>query len=201
MFKSFKTVNKNQPHFAFIYVKRCFFQVFNKNNTVYCECLLSFMVCIKCNSSCQSVARNLFYFLHLYQELDKADQLIILSVLKNNCYFLHPENILLAAVSDNDQMIRRLAVDKIIEVCLNVARDGIRTFDKNNIILNLAAKSYYEIIDWKQCTVTSPPLLSYLSNEQLTFYQQIILSHIPCYSQAVERAMKDITAAKFMATK
>ena len=50
------------------------------------------------------------------------------------------------------------------------------------------------MIDWKQCTVTSPPLLSHLSNEQLTYDQPIILFHIPCHSQAVERAIKDITA-------
>ena len=83
--------------------------------------------------------------------MDKADQLIIFPVLKNNCYFLHSENILPAAVSDSDQVIRTLAVDKIIEACLNVATNGIQTFDKNNIILNLAAKSYFEMIDWKQC--------------------------------------------------
>ena len=150
---------------------------------------------IKCNSSCQSGARNLFYFLQLYQELDKADQSIILPVLKNNCYFAYPENILLAAVSDSDEEIRRLAIDKIIEARLNEATDGIRIFDKNNIILNLAAKSYIDMIDWTQCTVTSPPLLSHLSNEQLTYDQPIILPHIPCHSQAVERAIKDITAA------
>ena len=148
---------------------------------VYCP----LWFCIKCNSSCQSGARNLFYFLLLHQELDKADQLIILPLMKNNCYFLHPENILLVAVSDSDQMICRLAVDKIIKAYLNVARDGIRTFDKNNIILNLAAKSYFEMIDWKQCIVTSPPLLPHLSNEQLTYDQPIILSHIPYHSQAV----------------
>ena len=79
-------------------------------------------------------------------------------------------------------MICRLEIDKIIEAGLNVARDGIRTFDKNNIILNLAAKSYFEMIDWKQCTVTSPSLLSHLSNEQLTYDQPIILSHIPYHS-------------------
>ena len=50
------------------------------------------------------------------------------------------------------------------------------------------------MIDWKQCTVTSPPLLSHLSNEQFTYNQLIILFHIPCCSQAVERATKDIIA-------
>ena len=51
------------------------------------------------------------------------------------------------------------------------------------------------MIDWKKCIVISPPLLSHLSNDQLTFDQPIILSHIPCHSQAVERAIKDIPAA------
>ena len=97
-------------------------------------------------------------------------------------------------------MIRRLEVDKIIEARLNVARDGIRTFDKNSI-LNLAAKTYFEVIGWKQCTNISPPQLSHLSNELLTYDQTVILSHIPCHSKAVGRAIKDITATKFIATK
>ena len=35
-------------------------------------------------------------------------------VLKNNCYFLHLENILLAAVSDSDQVVCRLATQRIL---------------------------------------------------------------------------------------
>lgn len=54
--------------------------------------------------------------------------------------------------------------------------DTITVFYRNNIILNSATKSYFEMIDWTQWTVTSPPLLSNVFNEQLIYDKPIIFT-------------------------
>ncbi|ESO10507.1 hypothetical protein HELRODRAFT_183536 [Helobdella robusta] len=52
---------------------------------------------IKSNSSCRNGANNFFYLVQLFRELDALYQAVVRPVLKNNCYFAHAENILLAA--------------------------------------------------------------------------------------------------------
>lgn len=149
---------------------------------------------IKSHSSCQNGAKNFFFLIQLYQKLDAEDQTIIRPALQNNCYFAHPENILLAAVSDNDKGIRKRAVDYIITAREKQATNTIRIFEKN-ISINFAATSYVDMIDWNQSNVTSPPMLSHLSNDQLNCNQPVLVQQTPCHSQAVERTVKDVTAA------
>jgi hypothetical protein len=49
------------------------------------------------------------------------------------------------------------------------------------------------MINWSVSNVTPPPLLSHLSNDELRSGEPILIHQIPCHSQAVERAVKDIT--------
>ena len=51
------------------------------------------------------------------------------------------------------------------------------------------------MIDWDQSNVTSLPMLSHLSNDQLTYTHPILLPDVPCHSQAVERTVNDVSAA------
>ena len=135
--------------------------------------------------------------LQLCKDLDPSDQEIICPVLDNNNYFAHPENILLTAVGDMNEENRRYGIENIIAARrkLNPRDCNIRTFDKKNIALNFSAASYMDIIDWTKCDVTPPPLLSHISNEELSCNRPIVLDQIPCHSQAVERTVKDISAA------
>ncbi|ESN92990.1 hypothetical protein HELRODRAFT_165139 [Helobdella robusta] len=126
-----------------------------------------------------------------------AEMAVVRPVLKNNCYFAHAENILLAAVSDSDMEIRRFSVEQIIRAREKQTNSNIpvSVFDKKDITLNLAATSFINMIDWDQSNVTSPPMLSHLSNDQLTYTHPILLPDVPCHSQAVERTIKDVSAA------
>ncbi|ESN94388.1 hypothetical protein HELRODRAFT_164221 [Helobdella robusta] len=152
---------------------------------------------IKSNSSCRNGANNFFYLVQLFRELDALDQAVVRPVLKNNCYFAHAENILLAAFSDSDMEICRFSVEQIIRAREKQTNSNIpvRVFDKKDITLNLAATSFINMIDWDQRNVTSPPMLSHLSNDQLTYTHPILLPDVPCHSQAVERTIKDVSAA------
>jgi hypothetical protein len=151
---------------------------------------------IKTHSSCQDGARNIFYMLQLLQDLDPSDQEIIFPVIQNNNYFSHPENILLAAVGDDDEEIRKFATEKIITARQNfLPSEVIRTMDKNTVFLQSSATSYVDMIDWTKCNLTPPPLLSHILDHELKMNKKITLEQFPCHSQAIERAIKDVSSA------
>jgi hypothetical protein len=150
---------------------------------------------IKSHSSCQDGAKNFFFMISLFQRLEKADQDIIGPVLVNNNYFANPENILLAAVADENESIRKLACEKILQSRQsNITTEIPRVFDKKNININFSASSFMDMIDWQAVDITSPPLLKDTSSETIALFQQITLPQFPCHSQDVERNIKDVSA-------
>jgi hypothetical protein len=149
---------------------------------------------IKHHSSCLDGARNFFYLMKRCYELGPEDWEILEPVLQNNCYFAHPENIILAGVTDEDECIRKFAREKLIEARIHSPSTGIRVFDKSTVTLNSSASSYIDMIDWTASVVTPPPLLSNTSNDSLEQLQADSFKGIPCHSQAVERCIKDISA-------
>ena len=130
--------------------------------------------------------------IQLCQDLDAPDQEIICPVLNNNNY-AHPENIMLTAVGDMNEGNRRFGIENIIAAreILDPHDCKRRIFGKN-IALNLSASSYLKIIDWTKFGVTPPPLLSHISNEDLSYSRPIVLDHIPCHFQAVERIFSQL---------
>ena len=132
--------------------------------------------------------------LSLYQKLNPDDQPVIAPVLLNNCYFCHPENILLAGVADEDFNVRKFSCDAIIKARVQRTSAEVRCFDKKQVSVNLKATSYIDMVDWDRSHVTTPPLLDGINNEQLMNYQQVILPKYPCHSVDIERNVKDVTA-------
>ena len=155
---------------------------------------------IKSHPHCVDGARNFFNIIDKITSLtDSIMREAAEATLARNNYFAHAENILLAALADEDIDIRRDAANKIIS-----ARDEerysayIRKFSKSNIVINFGCSSYYTMIDWSNSIVTSPPLVNSLTSEDLL--QQVELGpvsfpQIPCHTQAVERAIKQVTRA------
>ena len=109
---------------------------------------------VKHHSSCVDGARNFFYLMKQCYELGPEDWEIVEPVLQNNCYFAHPENILLAGVTDEDEYIRKFACEKIIDARIHSPTNGIRVFDKSSITLISSALSYIHMIDWTVAGVT-----------------------------------------------
>lgn len=155
---------------------------------------------IRRNPLCSDGARNFFYMLRKSRSI--SDSLVLEStrkVLRRNCYFAHPENILLAALTDADYAIRKDAAKKVISARQNTQNDNDpRRFTKSIVAINFDATSYYEMIDWSKTAVTSPPILQFMSSEELLQAAEsgpIILPMFPCHSQGVERAVKQVTRA------
>ena len=73
-----------------------------------------------------------------------------------------------------------------------------RKFSTSHVAINFDAASYYDMIDWSKTTVTSPPVLQFMTSEELLQKVEdgpISLPVIPCHSQGVERAVKQVTRA------
>ena len=121
---------------------------------------------------------------------------IVYDVIQRNAYFVHPESMLLAMMSDEDISIRQNAF-KILSISRNQEKTNLgdenvekndeplskkRCSKKSRIskaatirvfkppILNFEANKYSELIDWEsqnEKTYAFPPALSHLSNEQI----------------------------------
>ena len=126
----------------------------------------------------------------LCHELGPEDWTIVESVLHNNAYFAHPENILLAGIADSKESVRRFAHEKIIKSQVCTEGNNIRLFDKDNIVLKQDAISYMDMISWESTSITTPPLISNISNDQLLQCSFQSLRGILCHSQAVEQTIK-----------
>lgn len=143
-------------------------------------------------------ATNFFFLVRACRELnDSKLREITEKVLKTNCYFGHAENILIAALVDCDIAVRRDAAQKIVQARRDRNTDDtVRKFSKANIKLNFAAETYYDLIDWTSCKVTSPPMISELSDASLidaVEHGPVQMTILPCHSQAVERAIRDVS--------
>jgi len=153
---------------------------------------------IRRNPHCSDGARNFFYIIQKSRSI--SDSLVLEStrkVLERNCYFAHPENILVAALTDADNAIRKDAAQKVISARQNTLQDTVpRSFSKSVVEINFDATSYYEMINWSKTAVSSPPLLHFMSSEELLQAVEsgpINIPVFPCQSQGVERAVKQVT--------
>ena len=76
------------------------------------------------------------------------------SVLQRNGRFGHPENLLLAVISDERQNIRDLGLRQILKARLEKS-STLRQFKIPK--LNFDAGEYFDLIEWPDTTVTEPP--------------------------------------------
>lgn len=156
---------------------------------------------IKCNNKLKDAPINLWRSISLTRYLDDDHRIIIDKVIQRNAYPAHPENVILASLCDNDINIRQQAVNFIVAARKSSSEKYVRKFVVP--VLNFEANNYVELIDWQKCDITEPPLTMHLTDETL---QQFVLKDIthlldndifnlPCHTQAVERCVKDVTAA------
>ena len=88
---------------------------------------------------------SIFPFLELAKNcLTKADFDFSWSYFQCNCYTLHPEWLLLSMLSDPNEDVRKMAVDKILVFRQSEKPAGVRT--RILPALNKNAKKYYETI-------------------------------------------------------
>ena len=105
-----------------------------------------------------------FFLLSLLQQLPAHDRYIQTPVFQRNSYFAHSENILLAAVVDENKEVRRNAITKIIDC--RQSESLLRQFNIPQS-LNINASNYIEMIDWEKEAIHPPPILQEITDDDL----------------------------------
>ena len=140
---------------------------------------------------------------HVFQQMKLLKLLpshvadIVRPYVSRNAYYAHPENLLLAMLDDDDENVRKKAVDLIknIRAEHQPSHRPVRPFSVPEI--HYDADNYYTMIDWESLQLTEPPLTYHLSNEELDLIVDEALTLPPyrSHTQSVERAVKCVSDA------
>ena len=144
---------------------------------------------------------------------------IAMRVISYNAYSAHPENVLLCMLGDDDDDVRRIAVNKILNIRGRLP--GFQIDDdfeggsveedeqpaestKNQSVgrrfcvpkINLEANVYYRMVNLNSQDVTKPPVTKRMSVESIEQFRTkpLRLDH-PCHNQSVERHVKLVSEA------
>lgn len=128
---------------------------------------------VKVEKSCVSGSKHFFNLIKYSKSLPEKHFEIIVKVCRNNFYYGHPENIMLAMIFDDDRDTRIMAYHKILN-CRNISQERndeiVREYVAPKFHLdNIASKKYYDIIDWNR-NITEPPFTLKMSNDQIRHY-------------------------------
>lgn len=152
---------------------------------------------IKTHPSCKDGPRHLFKLIELTRYLPTTLKNIVDPVIQRNAYFAHPENLLLAMLTDFQPHIRELAARRILKA-RSAKPKRLRLFQLPEV--NFNASTYYDLLDWQE-NITEPPILKSVTEENLRLFVaqkgegELNLLRLPCHTQAVERAVKAVTEA------
>ena len=138
--------------------------------------------------TCSVGACHMFYMLELTRDLEQKSQDIVHKVLQNNSYFCHPENIIVSCLADPSKEVRSHGFHYIVEARKNInPQHQPRQFLPPKI--NLAAKSYTDMIDWSKEQKTEPPLTIQMTQNEIleSLEKPLKLPSYPCHTQDVER--------------
>lgn len=153
---------------------------------------------IKTKPSCKDGARHLWKTVSLSRYLPQKLKKVVDPVIQRNGYFAHPENLLLAVITDENPNMRELGIRRFLKSRQSKAT-RIRKFEIPK--LNFQASNYIDLINWQKVALTPPPILSAYSNAEV---EQLIkdgdqsalkFDRFPCHTQAVERCVKLVTEA------
>jgi hypothetical protein len=150
---------------------------------------------IKKNANCWDAARHYFKMIETSRFLPVRYRVVVQQVLKRNSYPAHIESIILAMLKDNRQVIRRLALKRI----LRAREEDIPNRKFQIPEIRLQATSYEELLDWQTTPRLEPVLTKHISTAQISSWLSsttdvdIDIQPFPCHNQAVERLVKIVT--------
>jgi len=91
---------------------------------------------------------------------------IVDPVIHRNAYFTHPDNLLLAMMTDHRQHIRELGLRRVMKARAAHHSGQIRRF-KVPAKLNFDAVEYFDMIDWTVCPIAEPLVLKAMTDAGL----------------------------------
>ena len=139
---------------------------------------------------------NFFYLLQLTNELNNKEKKIAHKVLQDNCFWSHPENILVSMIADKREDVRHKAVLLIKE-----ARD--KTMENQSEeprkfvlpMLDFNADDYFKMVPLDDISLHDPPLLSDIPMDEILkgIERPISLDYFPNHNQSIERMVKVVS--------
>ena len=114
---------------------------------------------IKINPSAINASKHLYRTIEKVRVFSSRVQQIVWPVIQRNGYYAHPKNTLLAMVHGKNKDIRELGLRRVLKAGKIEAEHGkgVRLLKIPKI--NFDATAYYDLIDWQNILITSPPLL------------------------------------------
>jgi len=140
---------------------------------------------------------------HIHQMLFKSRCLspkhkkIVDPVIRCNVNFAHPENQLLAMMTDHRPHIRELGL-RVMKVRAANRSGQIRKF-KIPEKLNFDTFEYSDMINWAVYPISEPPVTKAMTDAELRelitmeVTPNVSFPKFPCHTQAVDRCMKLVT--------
>ena len=94
-------------------------------------------------------------------------QQIALPAVQRNGFYAHSENILVAMITDQNDLIKDLGLRRVLKARKQKTETGkgLRLFNIPKI--DFDAKAYYELIDWQNVQITPPLLLLDVTNDEI----------------------------------
>ena len=154
---------------------------------------------IQSKPACKDGARHLHAMIARSRYLcDNLKKIVI----QRNAYCSHPENVLLAMLTDGRPHIRQLGLRRILKArSTEKSAEHVRKFCIPT--LNFDAVNYEDMIDCSgaDTPVTEPPVMMRMADTELKdlikadVTPTVLFPRFPCHTQAVERCVKLVTEA------
>lgn len=107
--------------------------------------------------------RHIFKYISLVRtNLSEANQKIVMNVVERIWYLAHPENIVLAMLTDEDGNVREQAAKSILKSRKSARSHDIRKFTRPK--MNLAASNYHDL---SNISMVDPPFTQELTDAQV----------------------------------
>ena len=151
---------------------------------------------IKCEPLYKDGPKHVLSSIKRFKLLPRHIKPFVEKRIRDNAYFAHSENLLMAMVADPDQSKRKKAVE-IIEGIRGqdiFGDDSPRSFKVPE--LNFEAEEYDELIDWGG-DVYEPLITAEMGifNIRKIIDERLFIGKFECHTQAVERTIKEVTKA------
>lgn len=116
-------------------------------------------------------SRHMFKYICWTRQLPNHIQAIIRPTIKNNAYYCHPENIVMAMITDESQVTRENGYEKIRAARDSPSSSLRRFFIPKEEFINFDCTDYVNMIDWNLVNTTEPPVTQFILDSDLVKYQ------------------------------
>ena len=127
---------------------------------------------IKCKPTMQDGSKHVFTIIKLLRTQPNDVQAVAQKSVQTNAYFAHSSNLFVAMLSDEEESIRRKAINTILDMRSGKIKskvkkniEGIRIFRVPK--LNWNAQTFVDIIDWDPQSFSEPSVIRNIFDDEL----------------------------------